>query len=240
MTRTIPSALCLASCFGALLVLPSFAHADEAPVDSSNVVTRAASPPEPVPPESPLLRSRLGAWQLHMSVIMGVEPVDGSNAVAFGASTEFLYHCRIGVVAALSSSKGNAIRATPNTSGTAVPAPGDRISVPFGLAFHPFGYLGMRPGDHVLGWFHRLAAGIGLQVGPTVEHIRDSGSSATHLGLHAALGLDIPIWGGPVEGGILLDLQGRLIVAPKVLLESGNIQMPIVGGQFYGGLTWAL
>jgi hypothetical protein len=62
---------------------------------------------------------------------------------------------------------------------------------------------------------------------------------------HLAFGLDVPLWGGPVEGGVMLRLYGRLIAAPAVSLESNNgapgqVQMPSVGGQFYGGVAWAL
>jgi hypothetical protein len=35
-------------------------------------------------------------------------------------------------------------------------------------------------------------------------------------------------------------LYGRLIAAPSVSIESGAVQMPAVGGQFYGGITWTL
>jgi hypothetical protein len=212
------------------------AYADVEP--PTIAVEKSADPLAP-----PLLRSRLGAWQLHMAIVTGVEPVDGSNAVAFGASVELLYHCRLGVFAALTSSKGNAIIATTDSKNNILPAPADRISVPLGLAVHPFGKLGLRPGSGALGWLHRLAAGVGLQLGVSVEHLRDSGSSRTNPGLHAALGLDVPLYGGPVEGGLMLHMQGRLIVAPAVTLEAGTatpIHMPAVGGQFFAGLMWAL
>jgi hypothetical protein len=218
-----------------LVLVGTTAYADEP--------TASVSAEAPKIDPAPLLHSRLGAWQLHMAIVTGVEPVDGSNAVAFGASVELLYHCRLGVFAALTSSKGNAIIATTDSKGNTLPAPADRISVPLGLAVHPFGNLGMRPGSGFRGWAHRLAAGLGLELGVSVEHIRDSGSSATNPGLHAALGLDVPLYGGPVEGGLMLHMQGRLIVAPAVTLEGGSstpIHMPAVGGQFYGGLMWAL
>jgi hypothetical protein len=189
--------------------------------------------------EDMLVRSRLGAWQLHLHVLVGVEPVEGSNAVAFGASGELLWRCRVGLFAGLLSSKGNAIIAQVE-NGTVLPAPADRISVPIGVAFRPFGHLALRPGDGALGWAHRLAAGIGLELGVSFEHLRTSGDSANNAGLHIGIGLDVPLWGGPVEGGVALRLFGRMMAAPAVSLESGQAQMPAFGGQFYGGVAWAL
>ncbi len=187
----------------------------------------------------PELRSRLGSLQLHVHVVLGVEPVDGSRAVAFGTSAELLWRCRVGVFAGLLSSKGNAVLAVTDT-GRVLPAPGDRISVPLGLAFRPFGHLGMRPGDGGRGWARRLAAGLGLELGISAEHIRTSGQSETVPALHAAIAADIPLWGGPVEGGVALRVVGRLIAGPSVTLESGAVEMPSVSGQLYGGLAWAL
>ena len=189
--------------------------------------------------ENPELTSRLGAWQLHLHVLLGVEPVDSARAVAFGTSAELLWRCRVGMFAGLMSSKGNAVLATVE-NGQVLAAPGDRISIPLGIAFRPLGHLARRPGDGAIGWARRLAAGIGLELGISIEHIRTSGDSDTVAGLHAALGLDIPLWGGPVEGGVALRLYGRMIVARSVALEGGSVQMPAVGGQIYGGVAWAL
>jgi len=50
----------------------------------------------------------------------------------------------------------------------------------------------------------------------------------------------VPLWGGPVEGGVALRLYGRLMAGPSVSLEAGAVQMPALGGQFYGGVAWAL
>ena len=174
-----------------------------------------------------------------MHVLLGVERVDAANAVAFGASAEFLYHCRVGVFAGLLSAKGNAVLAEVD-NGTVLPAPGDRISIPFGLALRPLGHLGMRAGSGARGWAQRLLAGLGIEVGPTVEHIRTSGDSSTVVGLHLAVTADVPLWGGPVEGGVALRLMGRFIAAPSVSLEANAVQMPSATGQFYGGLAWML
>ncbi len=187
----------------------------------------------------PELRSRLGAWQLHLHIVLGVEPVDQSRAVAFGTSAELLWRCRVGVFAGLLSAKGNAVLAATE-GGQVLAAPGDRISVPLGLALRPFGHLGMRPGDGASGWARRLAAGIGLELGASIEHIRTSGESKTVGALHAALALDVPLWGGPVEGGVSLRVVGRMMVAPSVSLEGGAVEMPTLGGQLYGGISWAL
>jgi len=187
----------------------------------------------------PEARSRLGAWQLHLHVLLGLEPVDQARAVAFGTSAELLWRCRVGVFAGLLSSKGNAVLAAVD-NGQVLPAPGDRISVPLGLAFRPLGHLGRRAGGGSRGWAERLAAGLGLELGVSVEHIRTSGESATVPALHAAVAADIPLWGGPVEGGVAIRLIGRFIASAAVSLEEGAVQMPSVGGQFYGGLAWAL
>ncbi len=188
---------------------------------------------------SPAERSHLGAWQLEMNIVLGVEHVDRSNAVAFGTSAELLWHCRVGIFAGVLSSKGNAVLAEVE-NGSVLPAPGDRVSVPFGIAFRPFGHLGMRAGSGAIGWAQRLAAGIGIEAGPTIEHIRTSGDSATVAGLHVALSADIPLWGGPVEGGVAIRLMGRLIAAPSVSLEANAVQMPAASGQLYAGLAWTL
>jgi len=208
-------------------------------------VTEVALPAPQSPAPTPAQRSRLGAWQLHMHVLLGVEPVDHVNAVAFGTSAELLWRCRVGLFAGLLSSKGNANIAA-NIDGVVQPAAADRISIPFGIAIRPFGHLGMIAGTGARGWAQRLAAGIGLEVGPTIEHLRDSGSSKTVGGLHLALGLDVPLWGGPVEGGVMLRFVGRMTATPAVSLEiqsdthNALIHMPAVGGQFYGGIAWAL
>lgn len=204
----------------------------------SEVALLAPAPAEPRPAQQ--LASRLGPVQLHLHVLIGVEPVDRARAVAFGTSAELLYHCRIGAFVGLLSSKGNAVLATVNAAGEVRQAPGDRISVPLGLAFRPLGHLGMRAGVGARGWAQRLAAGLGLELGPTIEHIRTSGSSRTVPGLHAGLAVDVPLWGGPVEGGVMLRFAGRLVAAPSVTLESGSVYMPGVSGQFYGGVAWAL
>lgn len=238
---THAAALSLAVLHLALVAGAAFA---EEPRQLASVpeATVAAGAPGSAPPrvEPEALRSRLGALQLHMHVVLGVEPVDRARAMAFGTSAELLYHGRIGAFVALLSSKGNAVLATVDTSGNVRQAPGDRISIPFGVAFRPLGHLGMRAGAGARGWAQRLAAGIGLELGPTIEHIRTSGSSKTVGGLHAGLAVDVPLWGGPIEGGVMLRFAARLVAAPSVTLEAGSVYMPAASGQLYGGVTWAL
>ena len=69
----------------------------------------------------------------------------------------------------------------------------DRVSIPFGLAARPLAWqlIGRQ------GWWARLLAGIGVQIGLTVEHLRTSDDNATTAGLHAAFGIDVPLYGGP-------------------------------------------
>ena len=119
---------------------------------------------------------------------------------------------------------------------TTLPSLADRISVPFVLAARPFTPLA--DGN---AWWQRLVQGIGLQVGLTVEHYRTSLNDETTAGLHAALSLDIPLYGGPQTGGIALRGYARMLATPEILLERESTQMVYVGyvtSQIYMGLCW--
>jgi len=88
----------------------------------------AAGAPDPT--TAPVLvESRGVAWPLMLDVhaLIGVEPHDRGNPIAFGAGTELLWRARIGGFAALLASEGTPIIA-PSVNGTQKPGFGDRIS----------------------------------------------------------------------------------------------------------------
>jgi hypothetical protein len=58
-------------------------------------------------------------------------------------------------------------------------------------------------------------------------------------GFHGALALDVPLYGGPTEGGIAIRLAGRLLVTPEARLGTSNeFQEPIASGQVYAGIAY--
>jgi hypothetical protein len=193
------------------------------------------------PPIASAVEARSATWPIALGVhaLIGVEPHTRGSPVAFGAGTELLWKARIGGFAELLSSEGTPV-VTPNVNNIKQPSFGDRISVPFGLALRP---LAWSYADGA-GWWSRLATGLGLQVGVTVEHVRTSDDSATTAGLHAALGLDVPLYGGPKQGGVGLRLYGRMIVTPAIQLDFDTMSQvftvfhPIFSGQLFAGLVY--
>ncbi len=110
----------------------------------------------------------------------------------------------------------------------------DRISIPFGLSARPLAYWTVdRPG-----FWSRLGAGVGVQLGVTVEHLRTSDDEATTAGLHSALGIDVPLYGGPKQGGVALRLYGRLLFTPGVSLDNHTVFEPASSGQLFAGLAY--
>lgn len=208
-------------------------------------VARAAwAQPSPAQAISPIATSpalaieeqRSATWPLMFDVhaLIGVEPHDRGSPVAFGAGAELLWRARLGGFAELLASEGTPI-VTPTVNGVQEPALGDRISVPFGLAARPFAPLVI---DTSSSWGSRLLAGLGVQVGVSVEHLRTSDDSATTAGLHVGLALDVPIYGGPKQGGVALRLYGRLLVTDAITLDKNAVQEPIASAQLYGGLVY--
>jgi hypothetical protein len=118
-------------------------------------------------------------------------------------------------------------------NGVAPPSLGDRISFPFGLAARPLAGFAIMPG-----WWRLLLASFDVQLGVTVEHLRTSDDSATVAGLHAALALELPIYGSPQNGGVSVRLGGRVMVTPQVTLDGGKVVEPIGNGQLYGGIAF--
>jgi len=198
--------------------------------------------PELTVPEQEVVEQHGVAWPLMLDVhaLLGVEPHGERGApIAFGAGAELLWRARIGGFAELLSSEGTAL-ITPTIGGVKTQGFADRISIPFGLAARPLARWFADRHD----WWARLVTGIGVQVGITVEHLRTSDESNTTAGLHAALSLDVPIYGGPKQGGVTLRLAGRLMVTPSTSLDFSDmihtftVFEPATAGQLFVGLAY--
>jgi hypothetical protein len=207
---------------------PAGAQVHEPP----NIAAPPWAPPPATqpPPANAVVREHTTTWPytLHLNVVIGAELHDQGQPVAFGIGGEGLWHGWIGIFASLLASSGSR-----TVVPMGVPPLGDRISVPVGFAIRPAGAAAAKRN----GWGWKLLGGIGLQAGATIEHLRTSGDSATTGGLHLALGIDVPVYGGPIEGGVALRAMGRLIVSPELLLPSG-VQAPIASGQLFVGITY--
>ena len=113
----------------------------------------------------------------------------------------------------------------------------DRISVPIAFEWRPFTTLA--PRAHW--WARQLLAGIQAQVGLSVEHLRTSDDSQTTAGLHLAAGIELPVFGGPTDGGLTVKLWARLLVTRDVALDVTQTQTvfePGVSGQIFGGICY--
>jgi hypothetical protein len=156
----------------------------------------------------------------------------GGNAASFGFVGEALWRGRIGGFAGLLSTSGVIENPPPGQSN--IP---DRISAPFGLAARPFAVLVEHRGDYL----GRLAQGVWVQLGVTIENLRTSDENQTVAGFHGAVGMDVPIWGGPVEGGVVLRVNYRMVAAPEVHLHAGESQelfAPKFSSQIFAGLAY--
>ena len=192
--------------------------------------------PELTVPEQEVVEQHAVAWPLMLDVhaLIGVEPHGNRGTpIAFGAGAELLWKARIGGFAELLSSEGTALIA-PTVGSMMLPGFADRISIPFGLAARPLARWFADRND----WWARLVTGIGVQIGIAVEHLRTSDDEATTAGLHAALSVDVPIYGGPKRGGVTLRLAGRLMVTPSVSLDSNTVFEPATNGQLFVGLAY--
>jgi hypothetical protein len=182
-----------------------------------------------------VVQQRSATWPLTvgMHVLMGVEPHDRGNPAAFGASVDLLYKARIGGFASLLASAGTPIVA-PMVNGVQQPALGDRISVPFGVAGRPLTPFAGDPRR----WHNRLLTGVEVQLGLTIEHLRTSDESATTAGLHLALGVDVPLYGGPVQGGVALHAALRGLFTPEIWLDNRSVFSGVASMQVFGGITY--
>jgi hypothetical protein len=214
----------------AFVVASGRAYAQPAPLETSP----AEQPAIGAVPE-PYVETRSATWplMLQLHALIGVEPHDRGTPVAFGAGAELMWHATVGGFAALLASEGAPI-VPPTTNGVQQPAFADRISVPFGLATRPFGAFGVARES----WFGRLLAGFDVQLGITVEYLRTSDDSATTAGLHAALALDVPVWGGPKQGGVAIRLAARFLFTPEIYLDNRSVFAPIASAQVFGGLAY--
>lgn len=171
------------------------------------------------------------ATDLH--VLIGVEPHDRGTPVAFGVGTEVLWRARIGGFVQLLSSEGSPIPAA-SVAGQLKPSLADRISIPFGIAGRPLATLV----PETTGWFGRLLAGVGVQLGATIEHLRTSDDSATVIGLHTAITADVPVFGDAVRGGLAIRLQARLLFVEEVSLAQNAAREPSATAQLLGGICY--
>jgi hypothetical protein len=187
-------------------------------------------------PGEAIVESHAVAWPLmfDLHALLGFEPQGNRGSpVAFGAGAELLWRARVGGFAELISSEGTALIA-PTVGGVMQPGFADRISIPFGFAARPLARWVIEQ----RGWAARLAAGVGVQLGVTVEHLRTSDDQKTTGGLHAALAVDVPLYGGPKQGGVALRLYARLLITPGVTLDKGAVFEPATSGQLFCGLVY--
>jgi hypothetical protein len=183
----------------------------------------------------PVVQTRSATWPLvtGISVLMGVEPHDRGNPAAFGVGAELLWKARIGGFVALLASAGTPI-VPPTVDGVQQPALGDRISVPFGLAGRPLAPFAGDPRR----WGNRLLTGIDVQLGLTVEHVRTSDENATTAGLHVGLAVDVPLYGGPIQGGVALRVAMRGLFTPEIWLDNRSVFSGVASMQVFGGITY--
>ena len=216
---------------GSVLWAAAPARAQSGPAGGSAINPTSLNPSQPA-----VVETRAAAWPLMLDIhaLLGFEPhAERGNPVAFGAGAELLWKARIGGFAELLSSGGTGLIA-PTVMGVMEPGFADRISIPFGLAARPLAAWFADRSDYGA----RLLTGIGVQLGVTVEHLRTSDDSTTTAGLHAALAVDVPIWGGPKQSGIALRLYARLMVTPTVTLDNRAVFEPATSGQLFAGLVY--
>lgn len=220
MSRRLQSLL-----FLTITLLAASARAQPGPVQSST----------PFDNEPGIVESRSVTWPLtiDMHALIGFEPHDRGTPVAFGTGLELLHRARIGGFVALLTSEGAPV-ITPTVNGVQQPSFADRISIPFGFAARPLLLLGVDRDS----WTGRLLSGVDLQLGITIEYLRTNDASVTTAGLHAAIAVEVPIWGGPKQGGVALRLAARFIVTPSATLDAGTVFEPIGSAQLFAGLSY--
>ncbi len=208
-----------------------------APILSGAARAHETGDPWRLPPVAELAQPRTRTWPLTVDVhlLVGMEPHSPQGIpIAFGIGAELFWRGKIGGFASVLSSEASPI--LPVTIGGVMqPSLADRISIPFGLAVRPLRFI-VNERDS---WAGRLLDGIGVQLGPTVEHLGTSDADAWTGGLHFALSADVPLWGGPTRGGLALRLLIRGVFTPGIKLEANNsVQEPVASGQFYFGLCY--
>jgi hypothetical protein len=207
-----------------------------------------------------------GSFLIDASFGVGVEPHDrqqvqcsklmGSGSTAeqvsvpqcnmvltFGVTGEALWRGLVGFGLGLYAAEGTPVQVSGNDAqGRALPSFGDRISTVVSAAARPLAPLVLYFGDR---WLTRLAAGLGVQLGASVEHARTALDSSTKIGLHVAASLDVPLYGANSRGGVALRLAMRLLVSPEAQFlpqPMGNFQVDVPGTavQLYAGFAYYL
>ena len=156
--------------------------------------------------------------------------------LTFGVGAEALWRGFVGAAVGLYAAEGSPVQVVD------APSFGDRISTTLAVAIRPLAPLAWRHGDG-FGW--RLAAGLGLQAGLSIELARTSLDQQTSVGFHGAALLDVPIYGGATMGGLALRLSGRVLVTREARLafdtnkgvflvdEPGTALQLLVGFAYY-------
>jgi hypothetical protein len=226
---------------GAVLAVAGVARAQET---TPGPIPQLYLPAGGAPPGAVGRYTELWPVTLAVHTAIGFEPQGArGNPVAFGVGVEAMWHGRVGGFASVLSSSGTPIRAAPtgmvdqNGQPTTLPSLGDRISVPFGVVYRPFTTLlpnGRR-------WVRQLLAGMGVQLGLTVEHVRTSDDSATVAGLDVGASAEVPIFGGPTQSGLTFRVQGRMMVTQQIRIDTKITQSVFedyVNGQLFAGICY--
>ncbi|MSP63598.1 MAG: hypothetical protein EXR72_25285 [Myxococcales bacterium] len=157
--------------------------------------------------------------------------------LAFGVGVEALWRGLIGVGIGLYAAEGSPVQVVNK------PSFGDRVSVPLAVAVRPFAPLSWRRGD---GFAWRLLAGVGLQVGVSVEHTRTALETQTTAGFHGALLLDVPLHGGNTLSGLSLRLSARILATRDAQLVKDErtgafaVDQPGTAVQLMAGIAYYL
>jgi hypothetical protein len=167
-------------------------------------------------------------------------PVPQCNMVlTYAIGGEALWRGLVGAAAELVAAQGSPIQPGADANNKPIPAYGDRISIVLAAAVRPFAPLAW----HHSGWWRRLAAGFGVQVGLSVEHTRVTLDSQTNAGLHLQAHLDVPLWRANTERGLSLRLAVRVLVSPEVVFQLGkdaSVDEPGTAAQLFAGFTYYL
>jgi hypothetical protein len=158
--------------------------------------------------------------------------------LAFTVGGEALWRGLVGPAVELVAAQGAAVQPGADASNNPISGYGDRISVVVAAAVRPFAWLAWAHS----GWWRRLAAGFGLQVGVSVEYTRVTLDSQTNAGLHLGALLDVPVWRSNVEGGLSLRLSMRALISPEAVFPMGTttVDEPGKAIQLFGGIAYYL
>lgn len=159
--------------------------------------------------------------------------------LTYAIGGEALWRGFLGPAAELVVAEGTPIEPGADANNKPIPAFGDRISIVLAVAVRPLAPLSW----HHSGWWRRLAAGLGVQVGLSVEHTRVTLDSQTNAGLHLQAHLDVPLWRANTERGLSLRLAVRVLVSPEAVFQLGkdaSVDEPGTAVQLFAGLAYYL